>query len=325
MPSISIFFDLSSLLGLSVFLLVSIFSNQSPSAKTFANLDDVFELTLDTWACLIDFLSLVFGFSGKFWYMWPGFPQHKNSPACIIFVLPRLSGCACVLEMSLELWSETQAYVVSVLLVNLIVLFEDTENWSRATRLVNSVGGISRVRKRFSSNSGISWLINIGVSHLVKQEWELNVCVCVWLLSWSVSVLGWRVWTLSSCSCQKKPSISSKVWKNWVDSIQLLSNSCGVISRAHLITAPVRYKGAKTRFLQLLWNRCALAMVYIPSWVVKTLALNPCLPSHLWGTETWETGVWYGNSWTVTGPGVFGFPVVVMVALMVSKQVSAYN
>lgn len=179
MPSISIFFDLSSLLGLSVFLLVSIFSNQSPSAKTFANLDDVFELTLDTWACLIDFLSLVFGFSGKFWYMWPGFPQHKNSPACIIFVLPRLSGCACVLEMSLELWSETQAYVVSVLLVNLIVLFEDTENWSRATRLVNSVGGISRVRKRFSSNSGISWLINIGVSHLVKQEWELNVCVCV--------------------------------------------------------------------------------------------------------------------------------------------------
>lgn len=93
--------------------------------------------------------------------------------------------------MSLELWSETQAYVVSVLLVNLIVLFEDTENWSRATRLVNSVGGISRVRKRFSSNSGISWLINIGVSHLVKQEWELNVCVCVCVAVELVCLSAW--------------------------------------------------------------------------------------------------------------------------------------
>lgn len=80
---------------------VSIVDNQSSSNVICAELD-VFDLSLEMQELFEDSpFHLVFGYSEKSQYMWPHSPKWKPSPACIIFILLLLLGCACVAGMSM--------------------------------------------------------------------------------------------------------------------------------------------------------------------------------------------------------------------------------
>lgn len=135
-----------------------------------------------------------------------------------------------------------------VLLVALIVLSKDMEKMERASRSVTSEGYIRSKNQTFFFNTWIYWLINVGVSHLLKLKCRLNSPVYV-----GVNMVCLSAWMdcLAFFPSLVSKGIGSEFWKNWVCLIQAPSNILQVINWAQQLDSPVRYMGAKTRFLWL--------------------------------------------------------------------------